>query len=99
MTTKKMENTAEISRKLDQVIALLRVIARKELEAVKRSVLSTIKKEQIYEMCDGKTETAKIAKKVGVSGEYVRLTLKELEDVGLILLKQTRGKKYPERML
>jgi predicted transcriptional regulator len=99
MTAKKTENMAEISRKLDHVVALLRVIARKELEAVKKSVLSTIKKERIYELCDGKMETAKIAKKVGVSGEYVRLTLKEFEDAGLVLIKRIRGKRYPERML
>lgn len=99
MSAKKTENMAEISRKLDDVIALLKVIARKELKDVKRSILSTDKKERIYELCDGKTDTAKIAEKVGVSGVYVRLTLKEFEDAGLILMKRRRGKTYPERML
>ena len=99
MAAKKTDNIAEISRKLDHVVALLKVIARKELEDVKKSILSTSKKERIYELCDGKTDTAKIAKTVRVSGVYVRLTLKEFEDAGLILIKRTRGKTYPERML
>jgi len=99
MSAKKTENIAEISRKLDHVVALLKVIARKELKDVKKSILSTSKKERIYELCDGKTDTTKIAKMVRVSGVYVRLTLKEFQDAGLILIKRTRGKTYPEKML
>jgi DNA-binding transcriptional ArsR family regulator len=99
MTSKESEVTSDISRRLDQVVALLRIIARKDLDAVKKSVLSTSKKEQIYELCDGMSDAQELAKKVGVSGEYVRITLKELEDAGFILIKQKGGKRFPERVL
>jgi DNA-binding MarR family transcriptional regulator len=89
----------ELGKKLDQVIALLKIIARTEIESAKRSVLSTQKKEQIFELCDGSTEMGEIAKKVGVSGEYVRLTIKELEDAGFILIKQRGVKRYPLKVL
>jgi len=89
----------ELGKKLDQVIALLKIIARTEIESAKRSILSTQKKEQIFELCDGSIEMSEIAKKVGISGEYVRLTIKELEDAGFILIKQRGVKRYPLKVL
>ena len=89
----------ELGRKLDQVIALLKIVARREIESSKRSILSTQKKEQILELCDGSTEMGEIAKKTGVSGEYVRLTIKELEDVGFVVVKQSGTKRYPLKMI
>lgn len=89
----------EINRKLDQLSALLRIIARKEIESLKHSILSTQKKEQILELCDGVTEMSEIAKKAGVSNEYVRLTIKDLEEAGLVVLKQIKSKRYPFRII
>ena len=65
----KPEQIVEVSQKLDQVIALLRIIARKEIKNAKTSILSTRKKEQIYNLCNGSTEMGEIAKRVGISGE------------------------------
>jgi len=100
MSEKIAENEIrELGRKLDQVIALLKIIARKDIESLKHSVLSTQRKEQIFELCDGSIETSEIAKKIGVSGEYVRLTIKELEDAGFIVVKQSGVKRYPLKMI
>jgi len=89
----------ELGKKLDQVIALLKIIARSDIESAKRSILSTQKKERIFELCNGSTEMSEIAKKAGVSSEYVRLTIKELEDAGFIVVKQHGSKRYPLKMI
>jgi len=89
----------ELGKKLDQIIALLKIMARKDIESSKRSILSTLKKEQIFNLCDGSTEMSEIAKKVGVSGEYVRLTIKELEDAGFVTIKQSGNKRYPLKVI
>jgi DNA-binding HxlR family transcriptional regulator len=88
-----------VAEKLDEVIALLRIIAKKDIDALKKSVLSTGKKETIFELCTGEKDAGEIAKQVGVSGEYVRLTLKELEDSGFIIVRQAGAKRYPVRMV
>lgn len=89
----------ELTRKLDQIVALLKIVAMKEIESSKRSILSTQKKEQIFELCDGSTEMREIAKRAGVSGEYVRLTIKELGDAGFVIVKKSGAKRYPLRMI
>jgi DNA-binding transcriptional ArsR family regulator len=98
MTVKK-EDQKNLGKKLDQIIALLRIIAKRNIDDLKMTILSTRKKEQIFEMCDGTHDIGEIATKVGVSGEYVRLTIKELEEAGFIILEQKGGKRYPVRMV
>jgi len=88
-----------VAEKLDAVIALLKIIAKKDIDELKKSILSTSKKNTIFELCTGDVDTGEIAKKVGVSGEYVRLTLKELEDSGFIVVRQAGAKRYPVRMI
>jgi len=88
-----------VAEKLDAVIALLKIIAKKDIDDLKKSILSTSKKHTIFGLCSGERDAAEIAKQVGVSGEYVRLTLKELEDSGFIIVKQSGGKRYPVRMI
>lgn len=88
-----------VAEKLDAVIALLRIIAKKEIDGLKKSILSTGKKQMIFDLCTGEKDNGEIAKEVGVSGEYVRLTLKDLEDAGFIIVKQSGAKRYPVRMI
>lgn len=95
----KPKQIVEVSQKLDQVIALLRIIARKEIKNAKTSILSTSKKEQIYNLCDGSTEMGEIAKRVGVSGEYLRLTIRELEDAGFVMVKEEGKKRFPKKVV
>jgi predicted transcriptional regulator len=89
----------QLAAKLDQVTALLRIIAKKDIDQLKRSILSTRNKEQIFELCNGSMEMGEIAKKVDISGEYVRLTVKELEEAGFILVKKSGTKRYPVRVI
>jgi predicted transcriptional regulator len=98
MTVKK-ENVKNLGKKLDQVIALLKIIAKRDIDNLKKSILSTRKKEQIFEMCDGTRDISEIATEVGASGEYVRLTIKELEEAGFIIIEQKGGKRYPVKMI
>jgi DNA-binding transcriptional ArsR family regulator len=94
-----MEEASEVIDKLDRVVALLKIIAAEKLQELKRSVISTRNKERIYELCTGDNEMSEIARKVDVSGESVRLTIRDFEDAGLII-SQRRGKKvYPKRVL
>jgi len=85
--------------RLDVIIALLRILAGKEIEERRRTLLSTRKKQEIYELCDGTNEMSTIARKVKVTGEYVRLTIKDLENAGFVIIKQEGGKKYPTRVV
>jgi len=88
-----------LEERLDQVIALLKILASKEIEEKRRTILSTPKKQQIYELCDGNNEMNEIAKKAKASNEYVRLTIRDLEDIGFITVKSEGVKRYPKRVI
>jgi len=96
-----MENLdlRSLEKKLDEIIALLKILASNVVMEQKRTLLSTSKKQEIYELCDGTNEINTIAKKAGVSREYIRLTVKDFEDVGLIYIKKVGNKKYPTKVL
>lgn len=92
-------NGTIIEEKLDKIATLLKIIAKKNLDEIKQSLLSTPKKEQIFELCDGNHELAQIAKEISVSNEYVRITVRDLEESGVIILKKEGRKFYPVRMV
>jgi DNA-binding transcriptional ArsR family regulator len=93
------EKLKPIEERLDKIIALLKVLVGKEIEDRRRALLSTPRKKQIYELCDGTHEMSTIANMVSVSGEYVRLTIKDLEDAGLLTVKQRGKRRYPMRTI
>lgn len=88
-----------IENKLDTIIALLRVLASEGIGERRRIILSTEKKREIYDLCDGSNEMSAIAEKAQVSGEYVRLTIRDLEDAGFVQIKKDGNKRYPERVI
>lgn len=90
---------SELSTKLDTLIALVRILAKREIEPLKKTVLSTKKKLRIYELSDGSHEMSDIAKQVSVSGEYVRQTVNELESAGLVSVGGKGTRRYPTRVL
>ena len=94
-----IQNLKSLEDRLDIIIALLRFLSGKEIEERRRILLSTRKKQEIYELCNGTNEMRAIAKKAKVSGEYVRLTIKDLENAGFIMIKQDSGKKYPLKVV
>jgi len=88
-----------LAKKMDQVIALLKILAGKEIEERRRTIISTPKRQRIYELCDGDNEMNEIARKAKASGEYVRLTIRDLEDVGFIIVRSEGAKRYPKRVI
>ena len=88
-----------VEERLDRIIALLKVLARKEIEERRRLILSTPKKRQIYELCDGTNEAGRIATKVKVTGQYVRMTIRDLEDAGFVVVKQDGTRRYPVKVI
>ena len=88
-----------IEEKLDQITALLKLLVSKEIEEGRRMILSTPKKQKIYELCDGNNEMREIARKAGVSGEYVRLTIRDLENSGLVIVRSDETKRYPRKVI
>lgn len=93
------DNLESLERRLDHVIALLKILASKQIEEKRRIILSTPKKQQIYELCDGTNEMREIAEKADVSGEYVRLTIRDLEDIGFVIVQSKGTKHYPKRVI
>ncbi len=88
--------------KLEKILALLSIIAGaqiKEIQDKREKILAVPKKLQIYEACDGKHNLYSIAKKVKVSHEYVRVTILDLEKVGLIVIRKKGKNMYPWRAL
>lgn len=92
-------NLSELSAKFDTLIDLARILARKEIESLKKSVLSTKKKSRIYELSNGSHEMSEIARQVSVSAEYVRRTINELESAGLVSVKEKGTRRYPSRVM
>jgi DNA-binding transcriptional ArsR family regulator len=91
-------DTASIEERLDRIIALLKLLAHPEIEKIRRVILSTPKKQQIFELCDGTNEMSEIATKANVSGEYVRLTIRDLENSGIVTIKTEGTRRYPKKV-
>lgn len=92
-------NLKDFEAKLDQIIALLRILASKEIEERRRVILSTSMKQQIYELSDGTNDMRTIATKSNASSEYVRLTIRDLEEIGFVTVKIDGTKRYPKKMI
>ena len=88
-----------LNEKLDHIIALLKVLAKKEVDEFRKSVFSTGKKRMIYDLCDGKTEILEMAKKAGVTRQYLHATLGELEEAGFVIIGQKGRKRYPKKVM
>ena len=88
-----------IEDKLEQVIALLKMVVSDKIVEKRHAILSTPKKQRIYEMCDGNTEMGEIAEKASASGEYVRLTIKDLEEAGFVIVRSEGTRRYPKKVI
>ena len=89
----------KVLEKLDEIKAILKIIALDQLQKTRSRVISTRNKEQIFELCTGKNEMSQIAKKADVSREAVRLAIRDFEDVGLIITKKNGNKAFPKKVL
>ncbi len=96
------EEIKRLSEKIDEIILLLKFIGGSQIEQVqkKRNNLLTVpNKRKIYDLCSGKNDLDKIAKKVGVTTEYVRQTTIELAELGLVDRNILKGKSRPKKVI
>jgi len=88
MTDIAIELLRDISRKLDAVLALMKIAFRDSIEAAKESSFARSKiKKSIYELCNGRNTVGDMAEELGKEPAYIRVYLATLEDEGLIVRK------------
>jgi len=92
-------NEDKIVEKLEEIQALLKIMAIQEFQKLRLSILSTKNKEKVFELCTGSNEMSEIAKKCNISSEAVRLTIRDFENVGIVISKKKGKKSYPKRVL
>lgn len=89
----------DILEKLDEIKALLKIIAIQEFQNLRQTIISTKNKEKVFELCTGSNEMSEIAKKCNISSEAVRLTIRDFENAGIIISTKKGTKSYPKRVL
>lgn len=92
-------DNAQLGKKLDQIIGLLKILAKKDIDELKKVAFSTGTKRRIYELCDGETEILEIAKKAEVTRQYLHATLSELEESGFVTINQRGRNRYPKKVI
>ena len=88
-----------ILENLEEIKAILKISAREEFQKIRFKIITTSNKEKIYELCTGTNEMSEISKKVNISAEGVRLTIRDFENAGIIITRKKGGKAYPKRVL
>jgi hypothetical protein len=79
---------AEISAKLDMLLAIMKIAFSGEIESAKeRAFARSDMKKAIYDLCDGRTTVDEIARQVKKDPAYVRVYLSTLEEEGLVVKK------------
>jgi len=96
---------SEILRRLDRAVSMLEILAAERLAEKRRNMeekyLKTDIQRRIWSEIDGRSSLADIAKRVGVSGETVRLLVRDLEqDPDRILEVSSVGRgRYPKKLI
>jgi DNA-binding transcriptional ArsR family regulator len=100
MSQKENEQLAEISRKLDQLIALLKLGNRKTLEEYKRQLQRDKVYARILEITDSPLSYSDIVKKLheglGVAEITVKRKIAELKAMGLLIAMRRGREVYYE---
>lgn len=89
----------KIVEKLEEIQALLKILAIQEFQKLRLSILSTKNKEKVFELCTGSNEMSEIAKQAKISSESVRLTIRDFENAGIVITRKNGKKAYPRRVL
>jgi len=89
----------QILENLEEIKALLKILANQEFQKTRFSILSTKNKEKVYELCTGSNEMSEIYKKANISSEGLRLTIRDFEDAGIVITRKKGSKAYPKRVL
>ena len=76
--------TDETNELLREIVNLLRIVARPQVaelrERFKAAMLSSAKRQQMWDAMDGNKTLADIAREVGTSAEAVRLFVRDVEE-------------------
>jgi len=89
----------QVVGKLEEIKALLKILAIQEFQKLRTSLLSTRNKEKVFELCTGSNEMSEIAKKSNISSEAVRLTIRDFENAGIVITRKKGAKAYPKKVL
>jgi len=89
----------KIVENLEEIKALLKIMAIQEFQKNRSSIISTKNKEKIFELCTGNNEMSVFPKKVNISSEAVRLTIRDFENAGIVITRKKGSKAYPKRVL
>lgn len=95
-----LQTLQDISGKLDSLIFIQKVAEKKELALMKDQVLGKSKiRRQIYDSCTGEFTMNEIATKVNQKLPNVSVEINFLEESGLIIIKKSGSKKFPEKII
>ena len=85
---------------IKKYLAIIALPIRKEAwDLFNAEYLKTSARRKMYKWFNGKTAIPNIAKKVGVSGEAVRILVRDLENNGLIEFVFAENKRFPKRII
>ncbi len=84
----------QLSSHLKSIESVIRVGQGAAIDEMKRKMLASKLRAQIYELCDTKHSGLDISKELGKAPPLVTRYLKELEQVGLVASEQRGREKY-----
>lgn len=84
----------DIETKLELQLALYRLVNSERLEEETDRLLSNPTRKKIYDLCDGMTSGALIAKKVSTTKQNVSYHMSALAGAGLLFPKTRNGRKF-----
>jgi len=97
-----MDNDEKIYVELVSIRKILTVLAQDKLvdfnESVKSKYLTTLQRQQMYDLFDGTRSLKEIGEEINLTSEAVRLFAVTLEKAGLIEYVTTSKVKCPKRL-
>jgi DNA-binding transcriptional ArsR family regulator len=88
------KTTVALYDEIVKIRQLLEMTVRGNIKKELENILTTPERKTVWALSDGETDTKAIADKVGISLRAVQVTLKDLQQAGLIVIER-RG--FPKR--
>jgi len=73
-----------IDERLQQIVGILKMTQRGQIEIAKNKILDSPLKKSIYELCDGKHSVGEISKKINKLSPSVSRAIAEMEAIGIL---------------
>ena len=93
------KHLASIDERLQEVVSILKMAHRGEIEIAKKKLLESRLKKDIYEYCNGKHSVGEIAKLLGKHQPSVSRAIAELEETGLIREEKVGTQTFYQKIL